>query len=561
MDTAIPPGFSRSLSGSMGNWKPRNEITGIANLLERSGTEKIQKEIMDLGEKKQGSENVAKRSENEGVSWAEIAQEKKVLKKYDLKIEDLEGGKAVEIPDEVIEQADLLWDDYLIGKFLDTAPHVARVHAIVNRIWNQGEMKQQIDVQVGDDTTMKSKVLNPVMRARIVQRGMWNIGNVPLVVMKWTLDDLKEKPEIKSIPMWVYLKNVPMNMYSWRGLSFIVSAAGFPVRLHPETASCSNFKLAKIFVNVDLSKELPDKINFTKKGKSHLVEFIYPWLPLRCSTCGKWGHVEKVCVMNKKDGSEKSVTQIIHEDTEKRVGDMEKEKEDSKSKEKEMEENIGSTKKSSDLETIKEMEVEEGEIEENWQDVTPKKASRSSTLKFGQVKILTPSRFPNLLEVDEKGDVINVVETEEILSVVEEIMEEGVDTERVIEENKEKEKEDIDAERKENDCEMQKEENKFEENQNQGIAGIQITQENWPDLASASKIRPSLPRRSKTLHRAVQVPESFGNMGKRNTVEALIEQLIDRASGWAQLGYWHIGQEEDIRQALELSVVKTLLRV
>ncbi|KAH0863341.1 hypothetical protein HID58_080552 [Brassica napus] len=177
---------------------------------------------------------------------------------------------------------------------------------------------------------------------------------------------------------------------------------------------------------------------------------------------------------------------------------MEKEKEDSKSKEKEMEENIGSTKKSSDLETIKEMEVEEGEIEENWQDVTPKKASRSSTLKFGQVKILTPSRFPNLLEVDEKGDVINVVETEEILSVVEEILEEGVDTERVIEENKEKEKEDIDAERKENDCEMQKEGNKFEENQNQGIAGIQISQENWPDLASASKIRPSLPRRSKT---------------------------------------------------------------
>ncbi|KAL0650745.1 hypothetical protein Bca4012_093436 [Brassica carinata] len=222
---------------------------------------------------------------------------------------------------------------------------------------------------------MKSKVLNPVMRARIVQRGMWNIGNVPLVVMKWTLDDLKEKPEIKSIPMWAYLKNVPMNMYSWRGLSFIVSAAGFPVRLHPETASCSNFKLAK-------------------------------------------------------------------------------------------------------------------------------------------VKILTPSRFPNLLEVDEKGDVINVVETEEILSVVEEILEEGVDTERVIEENKEKEKEDIDTERKENDCEMQKEGNKFEENQNQGIAGIQISQENWPDLASASKIRPSLPRRSKTLHRAVQVPESFGMNGE-----------------------------------------------
>ncbi|KAG2256343.1 hypothetical protein Bca52824_075637 [Brassica carinata] len=45
-----------------------------------------------------------------------------------------------------------------------------------------------------------------------------------------------------------------------------------------------------------------------------------------------------------------------------------------------------------------------------------------------------------------------------------------------------------------------------------------------------------------------------------DTVEALIEQLIDRASGWAQLGYWHIGQEEDIRQALELSLFVLALK-
>ena len=71
----------------------------------------------------------------------------------------------------------------MIGKFLDTAPHVARVHAIVNKIWTQGEQKQ-IDVHIVDNTTMKFRVSNPVMRARILRRGMWNIGNVPLVVTK-----------------------------------------------------------------------------------------------------------------------------------------------------------------------------------------------------------------------------------------------------------------------------------------------------------------------------------------------------------------------------------------
>lgn len=134
-----------------------------------------------------------------------------------------------------------------------------------------------------------------------------------MVVQKWKPDELKEKPEVTAIPLWVHLKNVPMNMYSWRGLSFITSAVGVPDRLHPETAACKNFKIAKIFVNADLTNELPSKINFTKDGKTSPVEFSYPWLPPRCNACGKWGHLEKVCVINKKDGSEKSIQLIIKE--------------------------------------------------------------------------------------------------------------------------------------------------------------------------------------------------------------------------------------------------------
>lgn len=76
------------------------------------------------------------------------------------------------------------WEDFFIGKFLYTAPHVARVHAIMNKIWNQGDKNMQIDVHVVDDTTIKFKVLNPLTRARILKRGMWNIGNIPLVGTK-----------------------------------------------------------------------------------------------------------------------------------------------------------------------------------------------------------------------------------------------------------------------------------------------------------------------------------------------------------------------------------------
>ncbi|KAF3566162.1 hypothetical protein DY000_02017822 [Brassica cretica] len=101
----------------------------------------------------------------------------------------------------------------------------------------------------------------------------------------------------KVVPSW----RVPLHMFSWESLSFITSEVGSPVKLHMETLACSNFEVAKVFVNVDVSKPLPKEINFSKNGKEFKVDFHFPWLPTRCKLCNKWGHSEKVCVLKGKD--------------------------------------------------------------------------------------------------------------------------------------------------------------------------------------------------------------------------------------------------------------------
>lgn len=419
MDMADPPGLPDSPTGEKEDRDERNPNMNHGEAIDTKDLEKQKRSeekseveengsVMDQGRVVDGeirSEVPAK------GSWVEVAKEKRVLKKYEIDINEKEGQKVVEIPDGVLENANHLWEDFLIGKFLDTAPHIARVHAVVNKIWTQGEGPQRVEVHVVDSTTMKFKVTNPMMRARILRRGMWNIGNVPLVVTKWTPEELEEKPEVKSILLWVHLKNVPMHMFSWQGLNFISSAAGFPVRLHPETASCSNFKLAKVFVNVDLSKELPSKINFTKNGKSFLVEFIYPCLPLRCQTCSKWGHVEKSCIMNKKDGvglSDQIQRNMLKEDME--AG-------------KNIEVIILVTGSSDSGGTkvvqlgINMIESEEGQIKEGWEDVNTGK-SRSPTkrmLSYGQEKLTTtPSRFMVLNEINDDGELNGEKRNEEV---------------------------------------------------------------------------------------------------------------------------------------------------
>ena len=485
-----------------------------------------------LGKEIQTEERAAPRVS----SWVDAAKEKKVLRKYELDITSQEGHLSVEIPDEVVVNANPLWEDFLIGKFLDTAPHNARIHAIVNKIWREGGKGQPVEVHEVDATTKKFRVPDPAMRTRILRRGMWNIGNIPLVVTKWTPDELKEKPEVQSIPMWVYLKNVPMNMFSWKGLSFITSAVGHPVKLHPETASCSNFKVAKIFVKADLSKELPTKINFTKNGVPSLVEFIYPWLPDRCHTCSKWGHLEKTCVMNKKDSSSKTVTEIIKE------GYLEGKAREELNLQKEREIVKEKTPEKSVMDGAL-VEIEEGEVVEGWANVSPEKSGsqKRKTLEFGQVKIAT--RFSVLAAADDDGNLVEQVkgneleaavgDTEAVENITSMAVNEVTGVKEVIEvtvvdgekntdanggvESIEESLENLHTPTKEQAVMRSELAETFAEKVKKGMSG-----ESTGASVGGKALRPSLPRVSKTNHRVIpdgtgKEAGNPGTLGKRSS--------------------------------------------
>ncbi|XP_056857118.1 uncharacterized protein LOC108835054, partial [Raphanus sativus] len=582
MGTAGPPILPDSPTGARDDQETRSTSTNHGEAVTEGNLEKII-EAKEIGVESDDSKVVQKAvvdvstddskddSKEDRAAGTKLRLEERTIEGYK------EGQKIVEIPNEIIENANQLFDDFLIGKFLDSAPHIARVHAIVNRIWNQGDGFQKIEVFAVDSTTMKFKVLNPLMRSRILKRGMWNIGNIPLVVTKWTPEELEEKPEVKSIPLWVHLKNVPLHMFSWEGLSFIASAAGFPVRLHPETASCSNFKLAKIFVNADLSKELPTKINFTKDGKSSLVEFIYPWLPLRCNTCSKWGHTEKSCVMNKKDGV--SLEEHIQKSMEKVTEGQEK-KVDGKDPVIELVESEEGKEKRAD---IRDMEIEEGQIREDWSDVNSgrKRSPTKRMLEYGQVQLLTPSRFQILDQISEKGDLLNQKNKEEteqgesfesVWAVIEEVRveedkgdeemndtqknEEGknneVDAEEMVEEinlnedvtkeedkkrkkRKEEEEEQREVVKSPTYCEIVRSEN-----------GKEAPRTTKPDPANV--IQPSLPRNSKTYHKVVPENHLPGNQGRKGNQTRVKEnkakQIVSSVfNGWSWINNYEFSRK------------------
>ncbi|KAJ4917401.1 Uncharacterized protein Rs2_02951 [Raphanus sativus] len=68
-------------------------------------------------------------------------------------------------------------------------------------------------------------------------------------------------------------------------------------------------------------------------------------------------------------------------------------------------------------------EIEEGQIIEEWEDIISWKFKRSPTkrmLKYGQVKILTPSRFLILNEINDNGELMSEAEKQDEIDTVEE---------------------------------------------------------------------------------------------------------------------------------------------
>ncbi|XP_024010162.1 uncharacterized protein LOC112085231 [Eutrema salsugineum] len=96
--------------------------------------------------------------------------------------------------------------------------------------------------------------------------------------------------------MWVVLRNVPSSMFSWKGLSFFTSPLGEPKKLHQDTLWATNFEEAKVFVDVNLHRKLPESFDFkSSTGLDTVVYYEFPWMPPRYTSCAKWGHCAADC--------------------------------------------------------------------------------------------------------------------------------------------------------------------------------------------------------------------------------------------------------------------------
>ncbi|XP_039020175.1 uncharacterized protein LOC120151933 [Hibiscus syriacus] len=164
----------------------------------------------------------------------------------------LKGKLTVIPPPEILEAGISEWNLSLVGQFLGTSPSFASIQRIANK-----------------------SALNWV-----IENSPWHIHNNPLILRKWEPNLKSLSFNLSKIPVWILLFNVPLELFSRAGLSYVDSAIGVPVSMDTITASKSRLEFAKVCVEIGANDTIPRYVDVVlKDGKTTSILVEVPWLP------------------------------------------------------------------------------------------------------------------------------------------------------------------------------------------------------------------------------------------------------------------------------------------
>ncbi|XP_010527291.1 PREDICTED: uncharacterized protein LOC104804647 [Tarenaya hassleriana] len=99
-----------------------------------------------------------------------------------------------------------------------------------------------------------------------------------------------------SAPIWVNLTNIPAELYSLKGISYIASGISEPLHTDKMRLDPLSVGEAKVKVEVQLGAILPQAIEIEdEQGSVITVNAAYPWIPPKCINCGEFGHKLQSC--------------------------------------------------------------------------------------------------------------------------------------------------------------------------------------------------------------------------------------------------------------------------
>ncbi|KAK8631504.1 hypothetical protein V6N13_028289 [Hibiscus sabdariffa] len=204
-----------------------------------------------------------------------------------------EDSFTIDPPSEVFNEGFGDWRHAFVGQFIGAAPNFVALKKIVDSLWGKDSLAK---VSLAGPNLYVFSFVNVSARDWVLENGPWHIQHKPLVLRKWEPNLPKLDFDLACMPVWIQLFNVPLELFSRRGLSYIASGIGKPLYMDSVTASRERLEFAKVCVEVAAGARIPRVIPVKMNDQSIVaVRVKIPWMPASCSHCKLFGHSDKLC--------------------------------------------------------------------------------------------------------------------------------------------------------------------------------------------------------------------------------------------------------------------------
>ena len=143
---------------------------------------------------------------------------------------------------------------------------------------------------------------------RLFEGGPYFFTAAGLYMRPWIMNFVPEKETFTSVPVWVRLYSLPLDYWKNELLAAIGNKLGHYVKASEATRRGKYTSFARICVEMDLSRALPEEIILEVFYEESVQTVYYEHIPFRCRKCHEHGHLFRDCPLNKEINKSRSNT-------------------------------------------------------------------------------------------------------------------------------------------------------------------------------------------------------------------------------------------------------------
>jgi hypothetical protein len=185
----------------------------------------------------------------------------------------------------------------LICKFMGLWPTERTFHNWIKYHWKPNG---EVELHLSSKGLFTSVFVNLEDRNKVFEGGPYFHISAVLYMQPWKENFSPEKETFKKVPIWMRFYSLPLDYWLPSTFEVIGNKLGKYVKTSESTRKGRYTSYARICIEMDISRELPEAISLEFKDEEWIQNIDYEEIFFRCRRCHEQGHLIREFPLNKK---------------------------------------------------------------------------------------------------------------------------------------------------------------------------------------------------------------------------------------------------------------------